>query len=80
MFHALHFTELYEEEYLQSLIQKIHSFGFTLEHYLIADGILVEAFDDNGKVHRFHTLREIVEFLRDNGRKGIEIQRYKGLG
>ncbi len=30
--------------------------------------------------HRFHTLREVIDFLRVNGRKGIEIQRYKGLG
>ena len=28
----------------------------------------------------FHTLHEVVDFLRTNGRKGIEIQRYKGLG
>ncbi len=34
----------------------------------------------DGKVIDFHTLRELIDFLRTNGRKGIEIQRYKGLG
>ena len=32
------------------------------------------------KRHPVFTLREGIDFLRANGRKGIEIQRYKGLG
>lgn len=75
----LHFIELYEEDYLEQLNRKLGSFGFDLTRYLIADGKLVEILEDDHK-HEFSTLHEVLEFLRANGRKGIEIQRYKGLG
>ena len=75
----LHLLELYEEEDLEELLTNLKSFGYDLSSYLIANGVLVEAFEDSDKPHQFHTLRELVEFLRENGRKGIEIQRYKGL-
>lgn len=75
----LHFIELYEEEYLEDLNRRLSSFGFDLTRYLITDGVLVEVYEDQQK-HDFHTLHEVLEFLRANGRKGIEIQRYKGLG
>lgn len=82
VFHAarLHFIELYEEISLQGLIDKLEVCGFTLNDYLIADGDLIQIIEDTNKSHDFHTLREALEFLRNNGRKGIEIQRYKGLG
>ena len=28
----------------------------------------------------WHTLRELIDAIRTNGRKGVEVQRYKGLG
>jgi DNA gyrase subunit B len=40
----------------------------------------MEILEEGGKTHPYHTLREVIDFLRENGRKGIEIQRYKGLG
>lgn len=75
----LHFIELYEEGYLGDLITRLSTFGFEMNRYLVADGVLIEIFEDNHK-HEFHTLHEVLDFLRANGRKGIEIQRYKGLG
>lgn len=75
----LHFIELYEEEYLEQLNRKLSNLGFELTQYLVSNGVLVEVFEDEHK-HEFHTLRDVLEFLRANGRKGIEIQRYKGLG
>jgi DNA gyrase subunit B len=75
----LHFIELYEEEYLDQLTRKLESFGFDLTRYLIADGVLVEIMEDE-HMHQYHSLHEVLDFLRVNGRKGIEIQRYKGLG
>lgn len=75
----LHFIELYEEDYLDDLQEKLKEFKLELSRYLISDGVLYEIIED-GTTHSFSTLREIVEFIRLNGRKGIEIQRYKGLG
>lgn len=76
----LHFVELYEEEEVDTIKTHLDSYGVSIERYLIANGPLVEIHEDDGKVNTFHTLKETIEFLRHNGRKGIEIQRYKGLG
>lgn len=76
----LHFIELYEEDFLENLEAQLGPFQFTLNHYLTANGTIVEVIEDNGKKTEFHTLKEVIDFLRINGRKGIEIQRYKGLG
>lgn len=75
-----HFIELYEEDALEDLITSLNKYKMPLERYLISDGNLIEIKIDDEKVQSFHTLREIIDFVRANGRKGIEIQRYKGLG
>jgi DNA gyrase subunit B len=76
----LHFIELYEEEELKGLETQLKGYGLDLAHYLIANGHLVEVVEEGNKKTVYHTLRELIDFLRTNGRKGIEIQRYKGLG
>lgn len=75
----LHFMELYEEDYLQQLISSLASFGFDLTKYLERNGVIAEVIEEQA-THECHTLHEVLDFLRVNGRKGIEIQRYKGLG
>ncbi len=76
----LHFIEMFEEGGLEGVVEPLKEFGFDLNNYLITDGTLVDVTEDGGKISEYHTLRELIEFLRANGRKGIEIQRYKGLG
>jgi DNA gyrase subunit B len=76
----LHFMELFEEDFLATLESDLKHFHFDVTQYLTANGVLVEATEDNGKQLEFHTLKDVIDFLRTNGRKGIEIQRYKGLG
>lgn len=76
----MHFIELYEEDLFTMLEERLQPFGLELNQYLIANGTLLEVIEEGGKVVDFHTLRELIDFLRTNGRKGIEIQRYKGLG
>jgi DNA gyrase subunit B len=76
----LHFIELYEEETLNDLIERLKQFEMDLKQYSIADGTLLSIIEENGQVHLCHTMREAIDFMRANGRKGIEIQRYKGLG
>lgn len=76
----LHFTELYEEGALQSLSARLAKFGFELRHYSIPDGGLLDVLDDQEHPYTCYSLRDLIDHLRENGRKGIEIQRYKGLG
>ena len=53
------------------------NFESTFNIYKYCSALIVE---DEQKLTPIYTLKEGVEFFRSNGRKGIEIQRYKGLG
>jgi len=80
VYKPLPFLELFEEHNLTELRRRLADFGFSFDNYLIADGKLFDIIDEDGKETSVFTLREGIDFLRANGRKGIEIQRYKGLG
>lgn len=74
------FTELYDPTRLDLLQEKLGSFDLALEDYAIAKGGLFELLEEGNKVHELSTLRELIDAVRINGRKGVEVQRYKGLG
>lgn len=76
----LHFLELYEETALANLKERLAYYDLALDDYIEADGKLFDIIDENARETAVHTLKEGIDFLRHNGRKGIEIQRYKGLG
>jgi DNA gyrase subunit B len=77
----LHFIELYEETYLNALEDKLRDFGMKLSQYTNAEGVILTIVEEEGKKEvTCATMREAIDFMRTNGRKGIEIQRYKGLG
>lgn len=76
----LHFVELYDEDLFHAISSKLAQFGFALAHYMTADGELISIQDDQHNKIPCYTLKDLMDFLRENGRKGIEIQRYKGLG
>lgn len=76
----LHFIELFEEATLNALISNLKRFNFTMHQYAKADGVILSIVDEHEVKTDCHTMREVIDFVRENGRKGIEIQRYKGLG
>ncbi|NGX61285.1 MAG: DNA gyrase subunit B [Chlamydiae bacterium] len=76
----LSFTELFKEESFSSLLSRLQAFGFSLDQYLIAEGKLLAVQEGEENPTDLFTLKELIDFLRIHGRKGIEIQRYKGLG
>ncbi|MCB1107978.1 MAG: DNA topoisomerase (ATP-hydrolyzing) subunit B [Chlamydiia bacterium] len=76
----LSFVELYEDGKLKRLKEKLGDYSFALGQYLKAEGKLLDIIEEGGEETPIYTLKELIEFLRKNGRKGIEIQRYKGLG
>jgi len=77
---GLSFTELYEADQLHKMRENLTAFDFPLDSYLVADGKLFDILEEDGTEDSIYTLKEGIERLRANGRKGIEIQRYKGLG
>lgn len=76
----LHFMELYEEGYMQSLTDRLKVFKLELDRYAVANGGLFIVLDEHDNETPYYTMHELIDFVRTNGRKGIEIQRYKGLG
>ncbi len=76
----LHFVELFEPEQLAFLQEQLAKYGVSLQDYFISHKHLLDILDEENRSTPFYTLRETIAFFRENGRKGIEIQRYKGLG
>lgn len=74
------FLELFEPNSLHKLKERLGTYDFAFDDYVIADGKLFDIIDENARETPVFTLKEGIDFLRANGRKGIEIQRYKGLG
>ena len=74
------FIELYEEGVLHLLEERLKDFGLSLASYSIASDSLIDVLEEEQQVYTCFTLKEFIDYLRENGRKGIEIQRYKGLG
>ncbi len=37
-------------------------------------------FEEKGQDHQIHSLPDVLEFVKKSGRRGVDIQRYKGLG
>lgn len=77
---VFHFVELYEAENFEELQKELSKYDFKLENYILANGTLLEIAEDGKEPQLFYTLHDVIDFLRENGRHGIEIQRYKGLG
>ncbi len=76
----LPYVELYKEEAFNELVKKLSAFDLTLDSYFVADGKLFDVYEEQELIFESFMLRELVDFFRTNGRKGVEIQRYKGLG
>lgn len=76
----LPYMELFEASDLEEIFSELEGFQHKFENYNVADGHLYDVIDDQQHVSPIYTLKELIDYLRANGRKGIEIQRYKGLG
>jgi DNA gyrase subunit B len=77
----LSFFEFFDDLIWGSLTEELAKTGISLDQYLIAKQHPVATIYEEADVgQEFYTLKELIEFFRINGRKDIEIQRYKGLG
>jgi DNA gyrase subunit B len=77
---SLSFVELFDSHRFRGLEEKLAAYGLKLDQYIVADGDLFDLIEDGGKTTTFQTMRELIDAIRVSGRKGIEVQRYKGLG
>ncbi len=79
---ALH-VELHEHAAIEEILSKLNRKGLSVDHYSAQDEPLFEIIQgegDSANARRLFSISEILEAVMDVGRKGIQIQRFKGLG
>ncbi len=76
----LSYLELFKQETLNRLNKALADHSLTIAQYYSDEGKILDVLDEEKSAIPFHTLKEIISKIRENGRTGIEIQRYKGLG
>ncbi len=69
-----------EGKELEKIEKKLEKWGFEVHHFFENDETVYEL-DCGGKnIFRLHSLREALEKIKANGKEGMTVQRYKGLG
>lgn len=77
---SLSFLDLYDKNSFDELLRKLLKFNLSLNNYVDGDKELFNIIEEGDITTSVANLRDLIRFLRKNGKKGIEIQRYKGLG
>src|SRR5207249_9601137 len=75
--------ELYESHAIKELLEKLARKGFSLEHYSAQDKPLSEVVEGEGdkqQVKPLFSIPEILSSIKEVGRRGLQIKRFKGLG
>lgn len=74
------YVEFYKRDSFIKLLERLKQWGLKLDDYLIAKEKLFDLHNEKEEVFSTYTLKELIDYIRIHGKKGIEIQRYKGLG
>ncbi len=75
--------EFYESHVIKELLDKLARKGFNVEHYSAQDKPLFEVIEGEGdkqQVKPLFSIPEILVSIKDVGRRGLSIKRFKGLG
>jgi DNA gyrase subunit B len=75
--------ELYESQAIEELLQKLARKGFSVDHYAAQDKPLFELVEGEGERQQarpLFSIPEILSSIKDVGRRGLSIKRFKGLG
>ena len=75
--------ELYESPAIKDLLEKLAKKGFRVEHYSAQDKPLFEVVEGEGEkqqVKPLFSISEILSSIKEVGKRGLAIQRFKGLG
>jgi DNA gyrase subunit B len=76
-------VELHESKAIADLLAKLAKKGFSVEHYSAQDHPLFEVIEGQGEkeqVKPLFAIPEILSSVKDVGRRGLSIKRFKGLG
>ena len=73
-------VEFHEGEDVRNTINQLRDLGFVVADFLQAGTGTKYSIFNNGDSVRVQSLSEMLPVVREAGRKGLDIQRYKGLG
>ena len=76
-------VELHESKAVAELLNKLERKGLSIDQYSAADKPLFELIEgegDNQKKRPLFSIPEILESVKDVGKRGVTITRFKGLG
>lgn len=71
--------EIFSKEELETLKTNLDAFSLSIEQYLPVDEAIF-TLEQEEEHTSLYSLKELMDYLRETGRKGLDIQRYKGLG
>jgi len=75
--------ELHESKAIEELMSKLSKKGLNIEHYSAQDKPLYELIEgegDDANVKPIFSIPEILSSIKEIGKRGIQIKRFKGLG
>lgn len=76
-------VELHESSALQRLIAELNKKGLAIDHYAAQDQPLFELSEGEGEranVHPIFSVPDILAKIKEIGKRGVQIKRFKGLG
>jgi DNA gyrase subunit B len=76
-------VELYESNSIEKLIAELDRKGLHIDHYSAKEAPifhLLEGEGDNQKRHEIFAIPQILEQVREIGKRGVQVTRFKGLG
>ena len=76
-------VELHESKAITELLEKLAQKGLNVEHYSAQDKPLFELIEGEGEratAKPLFSIAEILAGVKEAGKKGIQIKRFKGLG
>ncbi len=75
--------ELYESQAIKGLLEQLAQLGFSIEHYSAQDSPLFELIEGEGERQQtkpLFSIPEILTCIKEVGRRGLQVKRFKGLG
>jgi len=76
-------VELHESKAVAELLSKLDKKGLEVEHYAASEKPLFEIFEGEGdqeKGRQLFSIPEILAAVKEIGRRGVQVKRFKGLG
>ncbi|MDA7921233.1 DNA gyrase subunit B, partial [Verrucomicrobiales bacterium] len=75
--------EIHEAKPIQKVLSRLSELGLPIEHFYSQDSPLFEVLEgdsDSSKSHPVFSVPEILETVTEIGKRGMQLQRFKGLG